>query len=148
MANKTGIPRFPACGGPIGQNGKGNKVARVWGEIFGAAGPPPKKLPLAPGNCVFFRFRPGPGISLSSEGRPRPKPPKPSEAYPIRDVPRDELEAGDVELGQERPDGLPAPEGGLEVEVFVEDLVREERQGLIQEVVGPLHLPTGVGGTG
>ena len=50
---KTSISRFPATGGPVGQIGKCKKVARFWGETFGASGSPPK-MPLARGNCVFM----------------------------------------------------------------------------------------------
>ena len=58
----------------IGQNSKSKKVAYFFGETFGADGFSPPKVPLGPGNRVFFRS--WPGISLGAQGYPRPKGPR------------------------------------------------------------------------
>ena len=52
---KPRILRFPAHGGPVGQNMKCKNVAHFWGEMFWGVRISPQKVPLAPGNCVFPR---------------------------------------------------------------------------------------------
>ena len=42
----------------VGQTVKLKKVAHFRGETFGAAGFPPPKVPLAPGNCIFQKLFP------------------------------------------------------------------------------------------
>ena len=56
---------FPAVGvrSAQTQNVKNCAGRSFWGERIS-----PPKVPLAPGNCVFFRF--WPGISLSAKGLP------------------------------------------------------------------------------
>ena len=53
---KPCLLRFPAPGGPVGQNAKCRKVAQFFGETFGADGFFFPKVPLGPGNLVFFPF--------------------------------------------------------------------------------------------